>query len=323
VVDAVLFMFGTVTTVGWGSQPVNFVSAPDAGSNSEYWFAVTKVLLSFQVIIGIVLIGLLIGSMGTSFRSWFRSNNQLLYAGLAKTPLLATPPVGEKLDVAVQQKGLCGSLEPVHIAIILMCTVILVGSVAFAYLDDLTFLDAWYLTVVTVSTVGYGDLSPSSSSSKLFACFFVPLGVAFVANAIDTVSGKIAEKRADELELFVLGQFGERDSLENNDLTSFDFEELQRSTQVEYGAPLSRNDFRLAMLLRLGRLDNDDMQMIDKVFSDLDSDGSGFIVQEEVVGEEDSAMSRRVKRLKQAWAAQKGSGETGGASEDVDDVSET
>lgn len=307
--DAVLFMLGSVTTVGWGSQPVNFVHAPDERDDSDFWFPFTKVLLSLQVIIGIVLIGLLIGALGDSFRSFFRANNQLLYRGLAKTPLLETPPVGEQPQVETTESGLCGSVKSVHIALLMLVTIVLIGALGFAYLDDLSFVDAWYLTVVTVSTVGYGDLSPSSYSAKLFACFFVPLGVAFVANAIDMVSEHLSAARNDELERFVLGQFGERNSLDNNDLTSFDFEELQRATQVKYGAPMSRNDFRLAMLLRLGRVDADDMRMIDKVFGDLDRDGSGFIAQDEVVGEQEGAMVRRVARLNEAWAAEtKGEG---------------
>ena len=179
---------------------------------------------------------------------------------------------------------------------------LLLGSFAFCYLDDLSFVDAFYLTVVTVSTVGYGDLAPSSLYLKIFACFFVPLGVAFVASAIDLVSSRITSAREDELEKFVLGQFGERGSLESNDLTAFDFEELQRATQVKYGAPMSRNDFRLAMLLRLGRVEHDDMKMIDQVFTTLDADGSGFIDQSDVVGEQECAMTRRVERLKQRWA---------------------
>ena len=313
IVDAVLFILGSVTTVGWGNQPVNLVHPPDDVSNSEFWFAFTKILVSFQVIIGIVLIGLLIGSMGDSLRGWFRKYNEMVYAGLARTPLVETPPVGEKLQLQVDYKGCAGSAEPVHIALFMLCFVFLVGSLSFAFLDDMTFLDAWYLTVVTVSTVGYGDLAPTSASSKLFACFFVPLGVAFVASAIDTISAKVSAAREAELEVFVLGQFGERDSLESNDLTSFDFEELQRATQLEYGAPMSRNDFRLAMLLRLGRVEHEDMAMIDKVFSDLDKDGSGVIVQDEVIGEQECAMTRRIERLREAWAAESKLGEGGDA----------
>ena len=311
VIDAILFILGSVTTVGWGNQPVNFVHPPDDGANSEFWFAFTKVLVSFQVMFGIVLIGLLIGSVGESLRSWFRKYNELLYGWVGWTPLVETPPVGEKLELQVHYKGCAGSAEPVHLALFMLFFVFLIGSLSFAFLDDIKFLDAWYLTVVTVSTVGYGDLAPTTASSKVFACFFVPLGVAFVASAVDTISSKVAAAREAELELYVLGQFGERDSLESNDLTAFDFEELQHATQITYGAPMSRNDFRLAMLLRLGRVEHKDMEMIDKVFSDLDKDGSGFIVQEEVIGEQECAMTRRIERLREAWAAESKLGEGG------------
>ena len=83
------------------------------------------------------------------------------------------------------------------------------------------FVDALYMCTVSVSTVGYGDLSPSSWGAKTFAIFYIPVGVAFVANAIDFISGSITEKRAVELEDFVLGQFGEVGSLSDNKLTPF------------------------------------------------------------------------------------------------------
>lgn len=300
--DALLFMLGSTTTVGWGSQPVNFVEAPlESSSGGAAWFGITKLLLSMQLIMGIMILGLLVGSLGESFRSFFRQQDQVLYRGLALTPLVGTPAVGEIPSVDTKEVGICGSLHHHHIAIISLFFVFFFGAFAYMWLEDLSFVDAFYLTVVSVSTVGYGDLSPSTFGAKMFSLLFVPIGVAFVANGIDNISKHIGQNREDQLETFVLGQFGQQMNLDDNDLTAFDFEELQRATQVKYGQPLSRNDFRLAMLLRLGRVENDDMKMIDKVFDDLDPDSSGYVQQEEVVGQQEGAMVRRMDRLKSRW----------------------
>lgn len=302
--DALLFMLGSTTTVGWGSQPVNFAEAPLESSRSDAaWFAITKVLLSLQIIIGIMILGLLVGSLGASFRSWFRKQDQLMYGGLALTPLVGTPAVGEIPSVETKEVGVCGSLHHHHIAIILLFCCLFFGSGMYMWLEDLGFVDAFYLTVVSVSTVGYGDFAPSTFGAKAFSLLFVPVGVAFVANSIDNISTKITQKREDQLERFVLGQFGDdKASLDDNDLTAFDFEELQRATMVKYGEPLSRNDFRLAMLLRLGRVEHDDMKLIDQVFETLDPDSSGYVQQEEVVGQQDGAMVKRMARLQSRWA---------------------
>jgi hypothetical protein len=47
--------------------------------------------------------------------------------------------------------------------------------------------------------------------------------------------------------------------------------------KVDHRVPLTKNDFRLAMLLRLGRCTKNDLRQIDNVFNDIDSDGSGAL----------------------------------------------
>ena len=42
--------------------------------------------------------------------------------------------------------------------------------------------------MVTVTTVGFGDLSPETVGSKVFTIFYAPLGVVMFASAINTVS---------------------------------------------------------------------------------------------------------------------------------------
>ena len=43
--------------------------------------------------------------------------------------------------------------------------------------DALSFGDAFYLCLVTATTVGYGDVSLTSTGSRLAACFHIVLSV--------------------------------------------------------------------------------------------------------------------------------------------------
>ena len=45
-------------------------------------------------------------------------------------------------------------------------------------------MDSIYYTTVTVTTVGYGDLYPLSDAGKIFACFFILVGLSLIADAL-------------------------------------------------------------------------------------------------------------------------------------------
>jgi len=54
------------------------------------------------------------------------------------------------------------------------------GSLGFMYFEGKKFLDSLYMTVVTVATVGYGDLVPTSIGGKLFTVVLIFVGVGYV-----------------------------------------------------------------------------------------------------------------------------------------------
>lgn len=56
-------------------------------------------------------------------------------------------------------------------------------------------LDAVYLCIVTMTTVGYGDLVPNSTVSKLLACAFVFTGMALVGLILSKAADYLVEKQ--------------------------------------------------------------------------------------------------------------------------------
>ena len=58
-----------------------------------------------------------------------------------------------------------------------------------------TILDAFYYTVVTATTVGYGDVTPLSQQARLFGLSVVVLGAASFAVALGSVLGPALEAR--------------------------------------------------------------------------------------------------------------------------------
>lgn len=60
-------------------------------------------------------------------------------------------------------------------------------------------VDAIYFTIVTMTTVGYGDLVPNSSSAKLLACAFVFTGMALVGLILSSAADYLVDKQENML----------------------------------------------------------------------------------------------------------------------------
>ena len=54
------------------------------------------------------------------------------------------------------------------------------GTVVYHILEDWTWVDSFYFSTVTLTTVGFGDLSPSTDISKLFTVFYILSGVSLI-----------------------------------------------------------------------------------------------------------------------------------------------
>src|SRR5207249_1512282 len=64
---------------------------------------------------------------------------------------------------------------------------LLFGTVGFHLIEGWSLADSLYLTVQTLTTVGYGDLTPRNGTGRLFAVVVMLMGVGGVALAISTI----------------------------------------------------------------------------------------------------------------------------------------
>jgi voltage-gated potassium channel len=56
-----------------------------------------------------------------------------------------------------------------------------VGTIVYSFLEGWTLLDSLYFSVVTLATVGYGDLAPTTDLAKLFTIGYILTGIGIVA----------------------------------------------------------------------------------------------------------------------------------------------
>jgi hypothetical protein len=92
--------------------------------------------------------------------------------------------------------------------------IITVGTVGFMITEGLSLSDALYFSIVTVTTVGYGDISPVSSSGKILSILLIITGVGtflgVVANATEMLLQRHERKvRMEKLNMVISAFFSE------------------------------------------------------------------------------------------------------------------
>ena len=56
-----------------------------------------------------------------------------------------------------------------------------------------TWVDAYYFTVITLTTIGYGDMGPTTPFTKLFTTVYVFLGLGIIAGLIGLIGEAVIE----------------------------------------------------------------------------------------------------------------------------------
>lgn len=59
--------------------------------------------------------------------------------------------------------------------------VLCVGATFYHHVENLNWLDAFYFCTITLTTVGYGDITPTTDAAKLFTIFYVIIGIGIIA----------------------------------------------------------------------------------------------------------------------------------------------
>jgi voltage-gated potassium channel len=76
-----------------------------------------------------------------------------------------------------------------------LCFVILLsGTTGYMLIDNYPFLDAFYMSVITISTVGYGEVNPLSEQGRIFTTFLILTGFATLGFAGHAIVESLLEK---------------------------------------------------------------------------------------------------------------------------------
>ena len=96
------------------------------------------------------------------------------------------------------------SLSRLYITLILLFTSTTVGIVGYMLIEDFTFLEAFYQTVITASTVGFEEVHPLSNSGMFFTTIYIIFNLAIFAFVISSLTSYLFEGELNRVFHFYL-----------------------------------------------------------------------------------------------------------------------
>jgi voltage-gated potassium channel len=76
--------------------------------------------------------------------------------------------------------------KKIIIGVLVTITFLIIGTIGYMVLEHFILLDALYMTVITITTVGFGEIHPLSSTGRIFTMFLIVFGfgsIGFLAAA--------------------------------------------------------------------------------------------------------------------------------------------
>ena len=65
--------------------------------------------------------------------------------------------------------------------------ILALGTVVYHYLEGWSWLDAFYFSFITLTTIGFGDFAPKTDAGKIFTIVYIVVGVGIILAFVNTL----------------------------------------------------------------------------------------------------------------------------------------
>lgn len=84
----------------------------------------------------------------------------------------------------------------IYVALLLVIVVLLFGILGYRFISDYSWIDALYMTIITVTTVGFSEVRPMGPEGKIFTVLLILTSVFTVGFAISVVTEYILSRNS-------------------------------------------------------------------------------------------------------------------------------
>ncbi|KAM6552187.1 hypothetical protein CsatB_001995 [Cannabis sativa] len=247
VVDALYFCIVTMCTIGYGDITPNSTA--------------TKLFSVLFVLVGFGFVDILLSGMVSYVLD--------LQEGYLLKSVKGVKGVGEKKKENARsyiidfKKGRMRIRMKVALALGVVVLCIGLGVGVMHFVEKLGWLDSFYLSVMSVTTVGYGDRAFNSMTGRIFASVWLLVSTLAVARAFLYLAEARVDKRHRRMAKWILGQ----------DMTISEF----LAADIDNNGFVSKSEFVIYKLKEMGKISEKDILLICNKFDMLDTGNCGKI----------------------------------------------
>ncbi|AKB18308.1 MULTISPECIES: potassium channel family protein [unclassified Methanosarcina] len=84
--------------------------------------------------------------------------------------------------------------------LVLVIITLTMGTFFYHSVEGWSWLDSLYFSVITLTTVGYGDFTPQTDSGKIFTMIYIFLGLGILFGFITPIGEFLIDRRIERVE---------------------------------------------------------------------------------------------------------------------------
>ncbi|PIB29879.1 potassium channel family protein [Maribacter sp. 4G9] len=86
-----------------------------------------------------------------------------------------------------------------YVALLLMIVVLFFGILGYRYIEDYSWMDALYMTIITVTTVGFSEVRPMDIQGKMFTVVLIVTSVFIFGFAISVITEYLLNRNSPQI----------------------------------------------------------------------------------------------------------------------------
>lgn len=79
--------------------------------------------------------------------------------------------------------------------LVFVLLILLAGALFYHKVEGWSFLDALYFSVITLTTIGYGDFAPHTAAGKIFTMLYILVGLGVLAVFVTSIAEHALEEQ--------------------------------------------------------------------------------------------------------------------------------
>ena len=108
--------------------------------------------------------------------------------------------------------------QKLALSLMFVIFIMLGGAAVFTYYETWTYWESLYFVFITLTTIGYGDFSPSVPQTKTFIIYYVMIGLGALAYVLSLVNERVTQRLDKLKEISLAAEAAEKEAEENERL---------------------------------------------------------------------------------------------------------